>query len=61
ARYPISICGSPYRQQRPLKITRLYISCAYLFHVVSYSAPNGVVNGVVNLRFLALFQCKLFN
>ncbi|MHN94484.1 hypothetical protein D9G48_09875 [Escherichia coli] len=51
--------GSPYRQQRPLKITRLYISCAYLFHVVSYSAPNGVVNGVVNLRFLALFVVQI--
>ncbi|KDV48662.1 membrane protein [Escherichia coli O45:H2 str. 2010C-4211] len=36
-------------------MTRLYISCVYLFHVVSYSAPNGVVNGVVNLLFLALF------
>ncbi|EOQ1583004.1 hypothetical protein APS21_RS17025, partial [Escherichia coli] len=45
---------SPYRQQRPLKITRLYISCAYLFHVVSYSAPNGVVTGVVILSFFAL-------
>ncbi|KEJ78030.1 hypothetical protein AB67_1248 [Escherichia coli 5-366-08_S1_C3] len=37
---------------------RLYISCVYLFHVVSYSAPNGVVNGVVNLRFLALFAVQ---
>ncbi|EFI4069912.1 hypothetical protein DIV06_19155 [Escherichia coli] len=43
-------CASPWKDYP------LYISCVYLFHVVSYSAPNGVVNGVVNLRFLALFQ-----
>ncbi|KDX89657.1 hypothetical protein AC99_3240 [Escherichia coli 2-222-05_S4_C2] len=40
-------------------MTRLYISCVYLFHVVSYSAPNGVVNGVVNLRFLALSAVQI--
>ncbi|KEK86715.1 putative membrane protein [Escherichia coli 3-475-03_S3_C2] len=38
---------------------RLYISCVYLFHVVSYSAPNGVVTGVVILRFLALFAVQI--
>ncbi len=50
--------GIPISTVTPLKITRLYISCAYLFRVVAYSAPNGVVNGVVNLRFLTLFVVK---
>lgn len=38
---------------------RLYISCVYLFHVVSYSAPNGVVTGVVILRFMAFFVVQI--
>lgn len=38
---------------------RLYISCVYLFHVISYGAPNGVVTGVVILRFLALFVVQI--
>lgn len=45
----------------PGKMTRLYISCVYLFHVVSYSATIGVVNGVVNLRFLTLFASIIIN
>lgn len=36
-------------------ITVQPVACVYLFRIVAYSAPNGVVNGVVNLRFLTLF------
>ena len=33
--------------------------CSSLFHVVALCATIGVVNGVVNLRFLALFAVQI--